>query len=140
MITKNTRIRVLGIFLAFTGLALAGGGFAYGMPQANDGLASAQRMYEAQGVELTYDEEGFLIDRGTREGARNIMDLLVNEWAFPVKASDLDPQDPLVNTRSELMYQYATITYHVLHGEVDVKLTAEQVPITYRGVTYAEAG
>lgn len=140
MITTMNRIRILGIFLASAGLALAGAGVAYGMPQANDGLASAQAMYEAQGVKLTYDAQGQLVDRGTPEGAQKIMSLLVDDWKFPIKASDFDPSDPIVNTRSELMYQYATITYHVLHGEVDVKLAAEQVPIAYRGVTYDQAG
>lgn len=134
------RFRILGGVLVLAGLAMAGGGLAYGFPMAQDGLDSAQAMYAAQGIELTYNEQGQLIDRGTPEGAANIMKLLTEEWRFPVVQSDFDPNDPLVNTRSELMYQYATITYHVLHGEVDVKLTAEQVPITYRGVTYTEAG
>ena len=140
MVTMKNRIRVLGTLLVFAGLTMAGVGFVYGVPTANDGLASAQKMYEAQGVELSYNENGELVDRGTTEGANNIMKLLTEEWAFPVRASDFDPNDPIVNTRSELMFYYATITYHVLHGEVNVKLTAEQVPITYRGVTYAEAG
>ena len=140
MVTIKNRIRVLGVFLASAGLLMALVGAVYGMPQARDGLASAQAMYEAQGVELAYNEEGLLVDRGTTEGADNIMRLLVEEWRFPVRAADFDPNDPLVNTRSELMFQYATITYHVLHGEVDVKLTSEQVPLTYRGVTYTEAG
>ena len=140
MITTMNRIRILGIALIVAGLGFVGGGFAYGMPMANDGLESAQAMYEAQGVELSYNDAGLLVDRGTPEAAQKIMALLVNEWRFPVKASDFDPNDPVVNTRSELMFQYATITYHVMHGEVDVKLTDEQVPITYRGVTYTEAG
>lgn len=134
------RARVFGILLAAAGVTLAGVGFAYGLPMANDGLASAQAMYEAQGVELNYNEDGILIDRGTPEGAAKIKSLLVDDWKFPVVESDLDPNDPLVNTRTELMFYYATITYHVLNGEVDVKLTAEQVPVTYRGVTYTEAG
>ena len=140
MVTMTKRIRILGILLIAAGVTLAGAGFAYGMPQANDGLASAQAMYEAQGVKLTYDDQGRLVDRGTPEGAQKIMQLLTDDWRFPVKQSSFDPADPVVNTRDELMFQYATITYHVLHGEVNVKLTAEQVPITYRGVTYAEPG
>lgn len=134
------RIRILGVFLAVAGVAVAGVGFLYGMPQANDGLASAQAMYEAQGIELSYNDEGVLVDRGTPEGAANIMKLLEDDWKFPVNQANFDSKNPLVNTRDELMFYYATITYHVLNGEVDVKLTAEQVPITYRGVTYTEAG
>lgn len=140
MITLMKRLRILGILLVATGVALAGAGFLYGMPQANDGLASAQAMYEAQGVTLSYNDEGQLVDRGTTEGADKIRALLVDDWKFPLNTANLDPNDPVVNTRDELMFYYATITYHVLNGEVAVKLTAEQVPITYRGVTYTEAG
>jgi hypothetical protein len=140
MVTTMNRIRIVGIFAIVAGLAMAGAGSLYGMPQATDGLASAQAMYEAQGVSLTYDDEGQLVDRGTTEGAAKIMTLLEDDWRFPVDHANFDPSDPIVNTRDELMYQYATITYHVLHGAVKVTLTAEQVPITYRGVTYTEAG
>lgn len=134
------RLRIVGIALIVAGLGVAGAGFLYGMPQADDGLASAQAMYEAQGVMLTYNEEGQLIDRGTPEGAQAIMDLLVKDYRYPVNEADFDPDDPLVNTRSELMYEYATITYHVLHSSVPVTLTEEDVPITYRGVEYTEPG
>lgn len=134
------RARILGVTLAVAGLAVAGVGFFYGLPTANAGLASAQAMYEAQGVTLAYNAEGVLIDRGTPEGAAKIMTLLEDDWKFPANSASFDPSDPIVNTRDELMYYYATITYHVLNGEVDVKLSAEQVPITYRGVTYTEAG
>lgn len=140
MITTMARIRILGVLLATAGVALAGAGLAYGLPQANNGLASAQAMYGAQDIQLSYNENGELIDRGTTEGAQNIMKLLTDEWKFPVNTANFDPSDPLVNTRDELMFYYATITYHVLNGNVAVKLTAEQVPITYRGVTYTEAG
>ena len=97
-------------------------------------------MYEAQGVMLSYNENGQLIDRGTPEGAQKIMDLLEKEFKYPVNHGDFDPNDPLVNTRSELMYEYATITYHVLHTSVPVKLTDADVPITYGGMTYTQAG
>lgn len=134
------RARILGVVLVIAGLAVAGAGFLYGLPQANDGLESAQAMYEAQGVTLSYNENGQLIDRGTPEGAQKIMDLLENDYQYPVNHGDFNPNNPLVNTRSELMYEYATITYHVLHTAVPVKLTDADVPITYRNVTYTEPG
>lgn len=134
------RLRILGYALVLAGLGTAGAGFLYGLPQATDGLDSAMAMYESQGVSLTYNDEGQLIDRGTVEGAEAIMDLLVKEYEYPVKMSDFDPDDPLVNTRSELMFEYATITYHVLHTKVAVKLTEADVPITYRGINYTEPG
>ncbi|MBI4393047.1 MAG: hypothetical protein HY556_04505 [Euryarchaeota archaeon] len=134
------RVRIVGLVLVAAGLAVAGGGFLYGMPQATDGLASAQALYEAQGVKLSYNEAGQLVDRGTPEGAQKILALLEQDWKYPVNHKNLDPNDPLVNTRDELMYQYATITYHVLHSEVTVKLTDKDVPITYQGVTYDKPG
>lgn len=136
------RVRILGILLTVAGLGVAGAGFLYGYPMAEDGLASAQKMYESQGVKLSYNDQGQLVDRGTPEGANKILALLEDDWGFPVNRDNLDPADPIVNTRDELMYQYATITYHVLHGDYTVKLTEEQVktPIVYRGVTYDKAG
>lgn len=134
------RVRILGVLLALAGLGLAGGGFAYGMPQALDGLASAEQMYEAQGVELKYDTQGQLLDRGDAEAARRIMSLLTDDWQYPANPRSFDPHDSLVNTRDELMYQYATITYHTLQKDVAVKLSEDDVPITYRGVTYDTPG
>jgi hypothetical protein len=134
------RLRLVGYALVAAGVGVAGAGFLYGMPQADDGLESAQAMYESQGVSLTYNEEGQLTDRGTTEGAQRIMDLLVKEYKYPINPADFDPNDPLVNTRSELMYEYATITYHVLHTTVAVRLTDADVPISYRGVDYTEPG
>jgi hypothetical protein len=135
-----TRVRILGVVLIVAGLAMAGTGILYGWRTADAGLASAQALYEAQGVTLTYNAAGELVDRGTTEGSRRILALLEDEWKYPVNHKNLDPNDALVNTRDELMYQYATITYHVLNGTVAVKLNATEVPITYRDVTYTEAG
>jgi len=53
------------------------------------------------------------------------MTLLVDDWGYPVKAADLDPNDPLVNTASEYMFQMATIGYHVLHGTQTIVLTED---------------
>ena len=73
-------------------------------------------------MELTYNEDGQLTDRGETEGAEAIMSLLTDDWKYPVVESDLDPADPLVNTASEYMYQMATISYHTLHGTQTVVL------------------
>jgi hypothetical protein len=134
------RLRVVGIVMIVAGLAVASVGFLYGIPTANDGLDSAQAMYESQGISLSYDDQGRLVDRGTVEGAQAIMRLLEVEWRFPVKHSSFDPNDPLINTRDELMFQYATIVYHVLHTKQKVVLNETQVPITFRGVTYDQPG
>ena len=50
------------------------------------------------------------------------MALLRDEWKYPVNAADLNPNDPVVNTASEYMFQLATITYHTLHGTQTVVL------------------
>ena len=50
------------------------------------------------------------------------MSLLVNDWGYAVDTSELNPNDPLVNTASEYMYQMATIAYHTLHGTTTVVL------------------
>ncbi len=69
------------------------------------------------------NEEGELIDRGSVEGAQAIRSLLEDDWGFPIVDSALDPDDPLVNTATEYMFQMATIAYHVLYGTQTVTLT-----------------
>jgi hypothetical protein len=131
---KNlTRIISFGVMAVALVLVAVG---VVNMQKANEGLRSLDAVYRAQNVELSYNEDGQLVDRGTTEGADAIMSLLVDEWAFPVNEADLDPNDPLVNTPSELMFQYATISYHVLHGTQTVVLDEA---VEYDGETF-EAG
>jgi hypothetical protein len=121
--------------LAVVGMVfVVAGGVAFFKVQ--EGYDSLQSFSEAQAVELSYNEDGQLVDRGTVEGAQAIMTLLTDEWGYPAVESDLDPNDPLVNTATEYMYQMATVGYHVLHGTQTVTL-AEAAE--YDGVTY-EAG
>jgi hypothetical protein len=130
-----TRMKKLGVVLAVIGLGfMIGGGVAFTMTQ--DGYQSLQAFSEAQGVELTYNEAGNLVDRGTEEGAQAIMALLTEDWAFSVVESDLDPNDPLVNTASEYMYQMAAVTYHTLNGTQTIVLTDT---VEYNGEVF-EAG
>ncbi|MDQ2674698.1 MAG: hypothetical protein M3Y40_08570 [Chloroflexota bacterium] len=115
------RLRGLGIVLGIIGLAfVVAGGFAFFKVQ--EGSASLKAFSAAQGVELTYNEDGQLIDRGETAGADAIMALLTDDWGYPVAASELDPADPVVNTASEYMYQMATVAYHTLHGTQTVVL------------------
>lgn len=127
------RLRILGVVLGLFGLGfLVAGGVAFAMTQ--DGFESLQAFSAEQGVELSYNEDGQLIDRGQTEGAEAIMSLLVDDWKYPVVESDFDPADPLVNTASEYMFQMATITYHVLHGTQTVTLAED---VEYNGEVFA---
>jgi hypothetical protein len=117
----NSRLKWLGAFLVIVGIAfVAGGGYAYLKTQ--DGAKSLQAFSAAQNVTLSYNADGQLVDGGTVEEAQAIMGLLQNDWGYPVATSELNPNDPVVNTASEYMYQMATVAYHTLHGTQTVVL------------------
>ncbi|MCH8899218.1 MAG: hypothetical protein IH942_01850 [Acidobacteria bacterium] len=120
----SRRLQIIGIVLAVFGLGFVlAGGYAY--LQVQDGYDSLRAFSESQNVTLSYNDNGELVDRGTTEGADAIMVVLTDEWGYPVVMSDLDPDDPLVNTASEYMFQMATIGYHVLHGTQTVVLAED---------------
>lgn len=141
---------LLGIFLIVVGIGyFVGAGVAYSKVQG--GYGSLQSFSEAQNVQLSYNEDGDLVDRGTVEGAQAIMMLLEDDWNFPVVNGDLDPNDPLVNTATEYMFQMATIAHHTLDGTQTVVLTADDIDAaieseqldpdgTYNGVVAAYQG
>ena len=131
----NKRFTIVGVFLVVVGFAFATAG-AVAYTKVQDGYDSLQAFSEAQNVELSYNEDGQLTDRGTTEGADAIMVLLREDWQYPVVESDLDPNDPLVNTGTEYMFQMATVGFHVLHGTQEVVLTET---VEYEGETF-EAG
>lgn len=119
---------LLGVFLIVVGIGyFVGAGVAFSKTQG--GYGALQAFSEAQGVELSYNEDGQLIDRGTTEMADAIMALLEDDWNFPVVmgSGGIDPNDPLVNSQSEYMFQMATIVYHVLHGEQTVVLSQDRI-------------
>jgi hypothetical protein len=118
------RLRGLGIVLGIIGFAFVIVG-AYAFFKVQEGTTSLNKFSEAQGVELSYNEDGQLVDRGETAGADAIMALLTDEWGYPVVAAELDPADPLVNTGSEYMYQMATVAFHTLHGEQTVILSED---------------
>ncbi len=127
------RLRKLGIVMIVMGVVFAlGGVFAFTQVQA--GADSLQAFSEAQNVTLSYNEDGQLVDRGTTEGAAAIMSLLENDWGYPAVKGDLDPNDPLVNTATEYMFQMATIGFHILHGTQTVVLDEA---VEYDGETFA---
>ena len=130
------RLKKLGIVLTVFGLAfVVAGGYAF--MKVQEGQRSLNAFSAAQGVELTYNEQGQLIDRGTTEGAQAIMSLLVNDWGYPVQAGELNASDPIVNTGSEYMYQMATVAYHTLHGTQTIVLAED---VTAADGTFYAAG
>ena len=118
------RMRNLGIVLGAMGIVfLAAGTFVFA--KTYEGYNSLNALSAAQNVKLSYNDEGMLVDRGETAGAEAIMSLLRDDWKYPVNAADLNPNDPVVNTASEYMYQMATITYHTLNGTQTVVLPAD---------------
>lgn len=115
------RIRKLGLTLAVFGLFFVTAA-AFAGYQTYQGYESLQAFSAAQDVRLNYNEDGVLIDRGEPAGAEAIMTLLTEDWGYPVVAGDLNPNDPVVNTSTEYMYQMATIAYHTLNGTQTVVL------------------
>lgn len=119
----TSRIRFLGIGIALVGLVFVGAG-VFAFLKAQDGAASLKAYSEAQNVKLAYDANGKLGGDNAEEAA-GIMKLLTEDWKYPVNTADLDPNDPVVNTASEYMYQMATINYHILTGTQTVVLAED---------------
>jgi hypothetical protein len=121
----NSKISKLGYVLAVIGLLFfVVAGVAYMKTQ--EGYSALDAFSAEQNVALTYNDEGVLVDRGTPEGAAAIMSLLTDDWDFTVNGADLDPDDPIVDTATEYMYQMATIYYHTLHGTQIIVLAEDK--------------
>jgi hypothetical protein len=123
-VTKQlaSRLRILGVIVLIVGLVSLGAS-AYAYLRVQDGAAALEGFSNAQNVALSYNDEGELTDRGTTEEAAAILALLTEDWNWPVNDGDLDPNDPVVNTATEYMYQMATIAHHTLDGTQTVVLT-----------------
>lgn len=120
----ESRLRILGAIVAVIGvIAVLGGG--YGWMQVQAGANALQGFSKAQAVNLSYNADKKLVDRGDTAGADAILALLKDTWGWPVNQGDLNPNDPLVNTGTEYMYQMATIAHHTLTGTTTVTLPAQ---------------
>ena len=129
---KRNRLQTVGIVLAVIGLVfLVAAGVAYAKVQ--DGYTALDKFSAAENVTLNYNEDGELVDRGTVEGAQAILSLLQDDWGFKINEGDLNPDDPVVNTATEFMYQMAVIGYHVLHGTQTVVLPED---VEYNGEVF----
>jgi hypothetical protein len=126
------RLRAIGIVLGLIGIAfIAVGAFAFLKTQ--DGYRSLGAYSGAQNVTLEYSASGQLGGEDPTE-SQAILALLRDDWGFPVVDSDLNPNDPVINTATEYMYQMAMVTYHTLHATTTVVLTE---PVEYNGETFA---
>jgi hypothetical protein len=115
------RFKVIGLATMVAGLLfVAMGGYAYA--KTDEGARSLQAFSVAQDVKLTYNDQGQLTDRGETAVAEEILSLLTDDWGYPVVRADLNPNDPLVNTATEYMYQMAAIAFHTLTSEQKVTL------------------
>src|SRR3954447_24777453 len=111
------KLTKLGIVMTVFGmLFFIGAGYAW--IKVQEGSHALTTFSAAQNVKLTYNEQGQLTDRGTTDGAAAIMNLLNNEWGYTTNPGDFDPNDPVVNTPSEYMYQMAAISEHTLSSTV----------------------
>ena len=114
------RFKIVGIGLVIAGIVFAGvGGYTYMKTQ--QGAHALAAFSTAQDVKLSYDDQGQL-KVGTVEDGAAILSLLQNDWGYAVDKSELNPNDPVVNTASEYMVQMATIAYHTLNGTQTVVL------------------
>jgi hypothetical protein len=128
------RFKVVGFGLVIAGLVFVGiGGYTY--TRAEAGAASLNAFSAAQNVTLTYNDQGQLVDRGKVEEAQAILSLLRDDWGYTVDTNELNPNDPVVNTASEYMYQMATIAHHTLTGTQTVVL--DKTVTTDDGTVYA---
>ena len=122
----NKRLQRLGLGLVLMGLVFFAAG-GYTLYKTQQGASALQAFSAAQNVKLSYNDQGQLVDRGETAGAAAIMSLLVNDWGYTVDQGELNPNDPLVNTASEYMYQMATISYHTLHATTTVTIPEDVV-------------
>jgi hypothetical protein len=122
----NGRLQRLGFGLVLLGIVFFAAG-GYTLYKTQQGATALQAFSAAQNVKLNYNDQGQLVDRGETAGADKIMSLLVNDWGYAVDKGELNPNDPLVNTASEYMYQMAVISYHTLHAETTVTIPEDVV-------------
>ena len=121
---RTNRMRVVGYLLTAVGLVFfVVAGIAYMKTQ--EGYSALRHFSNEQNVMLSYNDDGQLVDRGTTEGADAIKALLTEDWGYTINGADFDPDDPIVDTATEYMYQMATIMYHTLHGTQTVVLAED---------------
>lgn len=111
---KLTRLGVIITVFSLVFFIAAG----YAFIKTQEGTRALNAFSAAQGVTLAYNDQGQLLDHGDPAAAATIMNLLTKDWGYSVNQADFNPNDPIINTPSEYMYQMATITEHTLSSTV----------------------
>ena len=111
---KLTRLGIVITVFSLAFFVAAG----YAFIKTQEGTRALNAFSNAQGVTLAYNDQGQLLDHGDAAAAASIMSLLTNDWGYTVNPSDFNPNDPIINTPSEYMYQMATISHHMLSSTV----------------------
>ncbi len=119
-----SRLKIVGVVLIVIGI-ISWGAAGYAYMKTQSGADALKGFSAAQDVTLSYNDQGQLVDRGSVEGADAILALLGDTWGWPIDNGELDPNDPIVNTATEYMYQMATIAHHTLTGVQNVVLAQE---------------
>ena len=123
----NKRLQLLGIGLVVMGIVFFAAG-GYTLYKTQQGATALQTFSAAQNVKLNYNDQGQLVDRGETAGRRqDHVPAGQRLGLLTTRQVRLNPNDPLVNTASEYMYQMATISYHTLHGETTVTFPEDVV-------------
>ena len=133
------RFKIVGIGLVIAGIAFVGvGGYTYTKTQAG--------RERARGVQRRAERQAQLQRPGPAHRPRHRPKAPPRSWrssrttgATRSTTSELNPNDPVVNTASEYMYQMATIAHHTLDGTQTVVLpedvTADDGTV-YKAGTY----
>ena len=102
-----------------------------------NGMNALQAFSQAQAVKLSYNDQGQITDHGSTDSAQQILDLVTKDWGYSLNMADLTPNDPVVNTASEYMFEMGAISHHTLTGKTTVVLAAD---VTAGDGTVVKAG
>ena len=130
------RLRILGIVMVASGI-FGFGVAGFTLVSTMNGMNALQAFSQDQAVKLSYNDQGQITDHGSTDSAQQILDLVTKDWGYKLNMADLNPNDPLVNTASEYMYQMGAISEHTLSGKTTVVLPAD---VTKQDGTVVKAG
>jgi hypothetical protein len=130
------RLRILGIVMVASGI-FGFGVAGFTLVSTMNGMNALQAFSQAQAVKLSYNDQGQITDHGSTDSAQQILDLVTKDWGYSLNMADLTPNDPVVNTASEYMFEMGAISHHTLTGKTTVVLAAD---VTAGDGTVVKAG